>query len=94
MKRKYILILTIVIFASLVALTFLSTAHHSALCSDIDCEICAQVQNLKKILENILFVAFAFGIVVLTSHALGFLRSDRVSEYNLTPVILKVKLSN
>ncbi len=95
MKRRYVFILAMIIFVALIFFSFFSTFHHGTHCSDISCEICAQIQSIKKIIQG-LFVSissFAVLAVPIYSGMYIFYANESSLEF-FTPVILKVKLSN
>ncbi len=93
MKTKLIFMVSLLILGALVAFAVLFTVHHSGHCTDVECEICAQIQNVKKLINSLLFTAVLVGIFTATVYVLCCTDSYTDTEF-FTPVNLKVKLSN
>ncbi len=94
MKRKYILIFSMILLVALVSFTVFSTVHHGAHCSDIRCEVCAQIQSIKKVIQGLFISLSAFaGIIALISAEVSIFANEHFSAY-ITPITLKDKLSN
>lgn len=87
------LIMAVIIALSAFAAIALISHEHSGACTGEDCPVCAAIsvcrKNLKTLLTGILMLfAVLFFIGLLT------LRADINGALSLTPVSLKVKMSN
>ena len=87
------LILAVMIALSAFAAIALISHEHSGACTGEDCPVCAAISICRKILKTLLpGILMLFAVLFFTG--LLTLRADINGALPLTPVLLKVKMSN